>query len=350
MALVKNESIKLSQINRKKAYFAMCRATLLLFVFVAFSRLLEYGITILFYENPVYAEGIAARCFSFFGLSRQNSIVAAKSFVNSISFVEFVNVIATMITMVFPAVIFAKVLRLSHDECFVVKGKTVSGIFSLFALCQIITITCSNFSVSIYGFILPDAPATNVVSSGVQYDIYSVVIKLLCVVVLVPVAEEYIFRGVILTYLRRFGLTFSVIASACLFGVAHSLPSQSVYAFAFGVIAAFLTVVTGNIKTAVIFHASNNLITVASQILPSVMGNKNFDIFYCVYIIFVSAFAFLGMYRLIVKDRLFDVFREKAFENDGVFELKPGIWQILTFPLVIYVLYYALTVVTEVFN
>ena len=63
--------------------------------------------------------------------------------------------------------------------------------------------------------------------------------QIICICIVVPLCEEYAFRGVVFGYLKRYGLSFAVIASAFVFGISHASPSQAVYAFMFGVVAGF---------------------------------------------------------------------------------------------------------------
>jgi len=76
----------------------------------------------------------------------------------------------------------------------------------------------------------------------------------------VPVAEELFFRGVVYSALRRYGPAVAVLGSAALFGLAHGLSVVLVVAVLLGVVNAVLVERSGSIWPAVIVHATNNVL------------------------------------------------------------------------------------------
>ena len=76
----------------------------------------------------------------------------------------------------------------------------------------------------------------------------------------VPVAEELFFRGVVYSALRRYGPAVAVLGSAALFGLAHGLSMVLVVAVLLGVVNAVLVERSGSIWPAVIVHATNNVL------------------------------------------------------------------------------------------
>ena len=80
--------------------------------------------------------------------------------------------------------------------------------------------------------------------------------------VLVPFMEEFAFRGVVLSALRKYGIGFSIVASALIFGMAHMDFSTVVFAFVAGLVFGFLYAKTNNLWLPVIIHSLNNLIAV----------------------------------------------------------------------------------------
>ena len=76
--------------------------------------------------------------------------------------------------------------------------------------------------------------------------------------VLVPVAEELLFRGVGFGSLRRHGVVIATIVSAVLFGLAHGLNAVLPAAVVLGVINALLYERSRSIWPSVMSHATNN--------------------------------------------------------------------------------------------
>jgi len=87
------------------------------------------------------------------------------------------------------------------------------------------------------------------------------------VVVLAPVSEELVFRGVLLAALRRTrGDRFAVYGSAGAFALLHLLDPNAILAIPFlfvvGVVAARAVISTGRLGRAIAIHAGFNLVTV----------------------------------------------------------------------------------------
>lgn len=77
-----------------------------------------------------------------------------------------------------------------------------------------------------------------------------------------PLAEEYIFRGVIFKSLEQYGLWFAVIISAVLFGFMHMNLNQMLSAMVIGLVFGFIRAKSGSILLTVILHIVNNVIAV----------------------------------------------------------------------------------------
>lgn len=77
----------------------------------------------------------------------------------------------------------------------------------------------------------------------------------------IPIAEEFIFRGVIFRFLRQHKTFFaSAIASSLLFGLLHLHPGLMIFAFLIGLVSSVLYEKTGSILPSIVFHfAINNL-------------------------------------------------------------------------------------------
>lgn len=92
----------------------------------------------------------------------------------------------------------------------------------------------------------------------------SLVLILLAGAVLVPFAEELLFRGVVYGALRRYRVLVATVASALLFGLAHGVNAVLPAAIILGVVAAVLYERSRSIWPAVIAHAVNNGIVLVS--------------------------------------------------------------------------------------
>lgn len=93
-------------------------------------------------------------------------------------------------------------------------------------------------------------------SASVQIDSLSM---FLYVGVLAPIAEEILFRGLVLRSLAPYGKRFAIFGSAFLFGIFHGNLVQSPFAFAVGLVLGY-TALEYSITWAMVLHMFNNLI------------------------------------------------------------------------------------------
>ena len=89
-------------------------------------------------------------------------------------------------------------------------------------------------------------------------------LNFMCAAVVAPLVEEFVFRGVIMQPLRRFGNAFAVLVSALLFGLSHGGPSNVVFAFLCGVALGFVVIASKSIWVGIAEHFLNNFYAVAS--------------------------------------------------------------------------------------
>lgn len=93
----------------------------------------------------------------------------------------------------------------------------------------------------------------------------AILLEFAVVAVLVPFLEELVFRGVVLSSLRPYGIGFSIVASALVFGLAHLDISSVTFAIVAGLAMGFIYARTNNLWLTVAIHALNNAIAVASS-------------------------------------------------------------------------------------
>ena len=91
----------------------------------------------------------------------------------------------------------------------------------------------------------------------------TVVFELLGSCLVIPIAEELLFRGVVYKRLKLyFGVTPALIGSALIFGIMHVNLVQFLYAAVIGLFLAFVLEKTGKLSMAVFGHIAANLVAV----------------------------------------------------------------------------------------
>lgn len=122
----------------------------------------------------------------------------------------------------------------------------------------------------------------------------------------VPIFEEFVFRGLALSYLAGRGPTFAILVSTTLFALAH--PSNSIaLAFALGTIFGILYWNTGNIWAPIISHASYNGIQVFDWLCLRIRWNPSVDTVPLLIPGFVSVCVIVlgsaGIYYILINSR-----------------------------------------------
>ncbi len=106
--------------------------------------------------------------------------------------------------------------------------------------------------------------------------------------------EEFAFRGVVLSRLKKYGTSFSLVVSSLLFALLHVQLTSVIFAFLVGIIMGFIYLKTKNIWIPVLVHFLNNAFASIQTIIAT--GDETVDlIFSILMIVFVS----LGVLSLI---------------------------------------------------
>lgn len=146
-------------------------------------------------------------------------------------------------------------------------------------------IACVCFGVAVC--MLANIPAgivTNIIKSfgfsgtmpsyGKTDNLYANILYAVCTMVIPPLTEEFVFRGVILNRLRKYGDGFAILGSALLFGIFHGNFIQLPFAFIVGLVLAFIVVRTGNLWITIIIHVINNSFSIAIEFLQRYHGEN----------------------------------------------------------------------------
>lgn len=96
-------------------------------------------------------------------------------------------------------------------------------------------------------------------SAPLPSDATELILYFIGVVILAPIFEELLFRGVLLTPLMKYGAWFSATVTGFLFGAYHQNHQQMFFAMAFGIILAFIDIKAGSIIPSLIAHVAVNL-------------------------------------------------------------------------------------------
>lgn len=103
----------------------------------------------------------------------------------------------------------------------------------------------------------------------------SLFVKILVMVILAPLLEEFIFRRVMIDRMRIYGEKTAVVTSALMFGLFHGNLSQFFYAAALGMIFGYVYVKTGKLRYSAALHMGVNAL--GSILAPYLLENAGLE-------------------------------------------------------------------------
>ncbi|MCH5194461.1 MAG: CPBP family intramembrane metalloprotease [Oscillospiraceae bacterium] len=131
--------------------------------------------------------------------------------------------------------------------------------------------------------------------TGFDYDIEhslpTYLIEIFATVVLAPIGEELVFRGVVLRCSSKISQRFGIFFSAFIFGMMHGNPYQFLLGFINGIFLALIAIRTGSLIPAMICHAVNN----ASGAVPLIILYFNEDMAHLVDLLMMIVFFTAGL-------------------------------------------------------
>lgn len=222
--------------------------------------------------------------------------------------------IVSIIGMSAAALVLAKTSHLHLDDVIHFR-KSVS-------VKRVIALLPAGLTVFMFSNFMVDYLLQNLSGVGLTYDQSSLristdgtlltnILYVLSVACVPAFVEEFMFRGVLLGALRKYGDGFAILMSSLLFGLMHGNIVQIPFAFTGGLALAFLTVYTGSIIPAMLLHFGNNFYSVANDIIQTQYGAVVSNIFFTASVALILLLGIVGLFFLSRKDKnLFHI--EKA--------------------------------------
>jgi uncharacterized protein len=169
---------------------------------------------------------------------------------------------------------------------------------------------------------VPDMPLNN--------DPRVLVLYGLAVIVIPPIVEEMLFRGVVLQSLKRFGDGFAIVVSALFFGLYHGNLIQIVFAFLSGLALGFVVVRTGSLLPSILIHCINNGVSFAVEMVERFYGTATANGVYLILIVTVIALGLISLYILGQRRLLFTGKKSGTLLSPsgriGAAVTNPGFW------------------------
>ena len=121
---------------------------------------------------------------------------------------------------------------------------------------------------ALFSFVIGKEPYVPELGASYSNATIAIIVEIICTGILTALIEEFAFRGVLLTYLRKFGDVPAIVVSSLVFAVLHGNFVQIPYVFVLSSGLAFITIKTGSIYPAIFVHFVNNSIATLYSWVP----------------------------------------------------------------------------------
>ena len=152
------------------------------------------------------------------------------------------------------------------------SGKLGTTNFFIFLLIAFALMYGGNIIGNVLVTLLSGGSAENALT---EYAMDSNPLKIVVMVILAPLVEEYVFRKQILDRTRKYGEKLAVFLSALTFGLFHLNLFQFFYTFGLGWLLAYIYMRTGRLRYPVLIHSIVNF--VGSVVAPWVLSLVDLD-------------------------------------------------------------------------
>lgn len=142
---------------------------------------------------------------------------------------------------------------------------------------------------------------------ALEYDTAGNLLMFAYMVIVAPVTEELLFRGLLLRTFQRTGRTFAIIASSLLFAMVHGNFLQTVPAFLMGLVLGYTAMRCGSILPSILIHLINNGYVVLLQSLEEPLGGYLLWVEYAVLAVCLAG----AVFALVRERRCFSALNER---------------------------------------
>lgn len=179
-------------------------------------------------------------------IAQSDPSIASSNWLNYVFILVPMYVFAFPLTMLF--------FRIAPKASFEKKKLPVSKLIAYFVMMIPVTFILNLFSIFL-AYYLSNGEATNPLNDIVnEINIWQIG----TVVILAPIVEEMIFRKLVIDRTRQYGQLLSIVFSALCFSLFHMNLFQIFYAFALGLLLAYIYISTGHIEYTIGLHMAFN--------------------------------------------------------------------------------------------
>jgi len=174
-------------------------------------------------------------------------------------------------------------------------------------------------------------------------NIASVLAMVFMLVIIAPIFEEFLVRGIMYDALKPYGTGIAILISSLLFGLMHGSLYMLFYTTAYGLAFGYIRYATGSLFTVTILHAIVNSISATALLLGTTMimtneENRMVNTIYTLYMVFMLVMIIIGIAVFISK---IPAIKKYKFENawSEINPWKKAAWFFCSVPVIIMIIF-----------
>lgn len=208
----------------------------------------------------------------------------------------FSTVLQELIALIIPVVLFIRYKRYNFSEYLRIKRSDTGMIIRIFFLsvCGYLFITCF---IVLWNIIFDmNLSYASGLEDYISKDFIGVSGTILNVSVFAAIAEETVFRGLLLRGLKPLGDFYAVVLSAFAFALFHLSFSRLGYTFMLGIIIGYVAIITDNILYAVLYHFLHNTFSIfidITYLVQNAMLSTDRTSYIIIYLVIMLVAAFI---------------------------------------------------------
>ncbi len=185
-------------------------------------------------------------------MSLEEAAEMVTEFSSSDMFLNILGVIAQLLMLAVAGLTARKLMVSKPKKIFPLKAvlpsRAISFVGLTFGMCYTVNLVCT----LLFGNFYPNIGALSMTDNAFSF---------VSIVIIAPIFEELVFRGIFFRSLARYDRVFAIIFTAVIFGLMHRNPSSIINAVVFGMFAAISCAETGSLLMGIILHMTNNAIS-----------------------------------------------------------------------------------------
>lgn len=255
--------------------------------------------------------------------------------------------LSSLVFCVLPALIFAKIKHEKLLDLFKfqkVAGKTVVAlVVAGLCVCMYANMITQFLSMNMKFFFNID---NQMASVGTDLSIPEILLFCIAYALVPSLGEEFLFRGVMLSLLRKYGDAFAIFSTALLFGILHGNFVQIPFAFVVGLVLGYVVCYTNSMLPAIIIHFFNNFFAVVMTMIAGHTSEKAGGLIETGYMLFLLVIGFIGFAYLAKSDKSFMSVKNTSSEVELSSGKKMAVF-LTSIPVIIFIIImFALAVFT----